>query len=245
MGVKTLLQLVNAAERELGLAASPALAGQTMGQACQMFNIANECGEEMLDEHTWGDLHTVGMVTSQVGIATYPLPADYSRMLSETHWDSSTRWPIRGPISPQLYNLLIRGPYMWPSNRVLFRQVGSSAMTMYPTPTANGIVYDFEYVRKTWALSSGGAPQTDFQADTDTCVFHSRMMISLIKWNYAAAKGLGTAAALKVKSDDLVQKAIARDLGGKHIDMGGEGVGDTWGAIGSATPGNVLFWTGE
>lgn len=245
MSFSTLLDVVNQAEAELGLPASTTLAAATLGQPRQMFALANACGRRLLREHTWGGLQTQGTIVTVSGQSTYSTPSDYSRMLPETQWDTSTKWAIAGPITPQLYRALVEGPYGWPSGRVLFRQVGFNSIAIYPTPTSNGLTYDFAYISSKWALSSGSVAQTAFLADTDTSVFDPDLFVADLKWRFHAAKGTAFAAPLRIERDELLALVIAADLGGKTLDMGEERSGDSFSAIGSSIAGNILVTIGS
>ncbi len=241
MALQTLLQIVNQAEGELGLPLSGAVAGATSGQASQMFALINSCGRKLALAHTWGDLQVQGSITTQIGVSLYPTPADYSRMVSETQWDTSTKWPLNGPVTPQLFRALTEGPYAWPSNRVIFRQAGFRNIQVYPTPQSAGVAYNYAYISDKWALSVAMVAQDQFLADTDTSYFVSDLLVADLKWRWNAAKGLGMAGSLKIERDELLDQLKGADMGGKTLDMGDVPRGSDVSAIGSTTPGNYLI----
>jgi len=130
-----------------------------------------------------------GTVTLNFCKTKYAMPVDYDRMQDRTHWDKTQRWEMLGPETAQQWEWLKSG---WISTgpRIRWRIMGSYFQTWPPIASAHRM--GFEYIGNGWALGAGGAPQSAFLKDTDTCVFPDRLMITGLKMRYQQAKGLGS-----------------------------------------------------
>lgn len=245
MSLLTLLDIVNQAEGELGLPMSLAVAGATSGQALQMRALANSCGRKLTREHGWGDLETQGTIATVAAQSVYATPSDYSRMVFETQWDTSTKWSLTGSVTPQLFRALTEGLVVWPANRVIFRQKGFTRILIYPTPVTSALTYDFSYISNKWATSGTGAPQTQFLSDSDLTLLDADLFVADLKWRFAAAKGLGMAEALKEERDDVLALLIANDLGARTLNLGQDEGGVAWDVAASSIPGNTIFSIGD
>lgn len=138
---------------------------------------------------------TLSQVATQSGTVTlnfcktkYPFPSDFDRVQPRTQWDKSKHWEMLGPETPQQWQWLKSG---WISTgpRIRWRIMGRTFQTWPPIATADSL--GFEYISNAWVYNSDGTGQTEFQADSDTCIFPDRLMITGLKMRYQQAKGLG------------------------------------------------------
>lgn len=118
----------------------------------------------------------------------YALPSGYDRLLDRTHWDKTKHWEMLGPETAQQWEWLISG-YISTGPRIRWR-IFDSYFQIWPF-TASSEVLGYEYLKNTWALSSGGTEQSSMTADTDTCIFPDRLMVDGLKHRYFQAKGFG------------------------------------------------------
>src|SRR5262249_22225971 len=208
MPLSSLLDIVNRAQDELGLPRSIAVAASTDPQARQLFALANAAGRAILRRHAWGDLIALATITTAAGVADYAVPADFARLVPQTHWDRGNRRPIDGPDTPQRDRARREASVgVSPLNRA-FRQIRAWAIRVFPTPTAAGQTLVYEYVSNRWARGPGGAGQAEFQADTDTSVFNPDLLVRELKWRFRAAKGFA-ADADKAEADEMLQHLVA------------------------------------
>jgi hypothetical protein len=212
MALSSLLDIVNRAQDELGLVRSGAVAASTDPQARQLFALANAAGRAIARRHAWGDLITLATITTVGGTSDYAVPGDFDRLVPQTHWDRSSKLRIGGPDTPQADRFRRESTPTTPSLHRIFRQIGSTAIRVFPTPAASGQTLVYEYVSKKWARGAGGAAQLEFSADADISVFNPDLMVRELKWRFRAAKGF-SADAEKAESDDLVKQLIAADTG--------------------------------
>lgn len=145
----------------------------------------------------------------------YAMPSDYDRQIDRTHWDKSKHWEMLGPESPQQWEWLISG-YISTGPRVRYRIFGGY-FQIWPMMSTSEVL-GFEYVSNAWASSSGGTAQSSMTADTDTCIFPDRLMVTLLKLKFWQVKGFDTSAFL----EDYVSQlniAKANDAGSPDLSL--------------------------
>jgi hypothetical protein len=100
-----------------------------------------------------------GTGTFQFGQSDYTLPSDFQRPIDGTLWDRSRYWQMRGPQSPQQWQLYKSSVIGQASvqRRFRFRQeAGALRISIDPVPTDNGFALVLEYVSNAWCQSAGG-----------------------------------------------------------------------------------------
>jgi hypothetical protein len=123
-------------------------------------------------------------VFSQVN---YDLPSDWQSEIPQTEWDRTNRWPLIGPQSSQDWQSFKSGiVYAGPRQR--FRIVENTIAINPPPP--NGLLFAFEYISNGWVNSASGTRQSKFLADTDSAIFSDSLLITGLKSQWKAAKGL-------------------------------------------------------
>lgn len=145
----------------------------------------------------------------------YPLPSDWQRQIPQTEWDRTNRWPLMGPQSAQDWQSFKSGiVYAGPRQR--FRIVGGY-MTVNPLPP-NGLTFAFEYISKAWVYSLAGTAQTSIQADTDTFIYSDSLMVTGLKAQWKAAKGLDVTYDLG-EFRGLLEAAKAQDNSAAKLSL--------------------------
>ena len=138
---------------------------------------------------------TLNMPMTETGVSValefsqvqYNLPSDWQSQIPQTEWDRTNRWPLMGPQSAQDWQSFKSGiVYAGPRSR--FRIQGNAVNINPPPP--NGLLFSFEYVSSGWVESSTGVVQTKYLADTDTAVYPDSLLITGLKTQWKAAKGL-------------------------------------------------------
>lgn len=217
----TLLQLVQDAMVELSLP-SPSIVVSSQDQdVAQMLALANAAGNELVKAWEWQILLDDYTFTT-TGVDTYALPSDYDRLVNDTQWDRTSRWPGIGPASSQTWAWLL-GQNIASVPRYRFRILGN-LFTVFPTP-GTGYTYAFEYVKKNWILAVDGTTyKSRFTADNDTFLYDDRLLTLLLKSKYLAAKGLDSTIAQQEFTERLElckshdQMAPKLSLGPQIID---------------------------
>lgn len=155
------------------------------------------------------------------GQSDYPVPADFERPTDNTFWDRSRFWSMRGPQSPQQWQLYKSSVIGRASiqRRYRFREIGGALkLSIDPVPTENGSQLVFEYTSTAWCKNSTGTPQNQWQADTDTGIISEYLMRLGIRWRALRRLGLSFQAELD-EYERQVDKAVASDGGGAILNL--------------------------
>lgn len=145
-----------------------------------------------------------GVFTLYFSQAKYPLPSDWDRQVDRTHYDKSKRWEMLGPTDAQQWQFL-KSSYISTGPRIRYRILGGYFQVW---PAMNTDEYlGFEYMSNQWATSASGTPQSSFLADTDTCIFPDRLMVTALKKKYFEIKGFDATAFTR---DYLQQLSFAK-----------------------------------
>lgn len=179
------------------------------------------------------------------GQSDYPLPSDFQRPIDNTFWDRSRFWSMRGPQSPQqwqLYKSSVIGQATI-QRRFRFRSIytpsgagiggmgiGTSEignipsyqkyLSIDPVPFDNGAQLVFEYVSDGWCMSNAGIPRSSWQADTDvpiSSLFNYLLRLSL-KYRLLRRLGLSYNEELD-EYERQVDKALAHDGGSAILNL--------------------------
>jgi len=147
---------------------------------------------------------TSGVYTLYFSQAKYPLPSDWDRQVDRTHYDKSKRWEMLGPTDAQQWQFL-KSSYISTGPRIRYRILGGYFQVW---PAMNTDEYlGFEYMSNQWATSSAGVTQSSFLADSDTCIFPDRLMVTALKKKYFEIKGFDATAFTR---DYLQQLSFAK-----------------------------------
>ena len=145
-----------------------------------------------------------GVFTLYFSQAKYPLPSDWDRQIDRTHYDKSKRWEMLGPTDAQQWQFL-KSSYISTGPRIRYRILGGYFQVW---PAMNTDEYlGFEYMSNQWATSATGVTQTSFLADSDTCIFPDRLMVTALKKKYFEIKGFDSTAFTR---DYLQQLSFAK-----------------------------------
>jgi hypothetical protein len=157
-----------------------------------------------------------------LGQSDYPLPSDFRSPVDNTMWDRSRFWSMRGPLSPQQWQLYKSSVIGRASiqRRFRFRRDATAGMvfSIDPTPTDNGSQMVFEYVSNGWCVSTAGEFQTSWQADTDAGVLDEYLIRLGLKWRVLGRKGMSYNEELD-EYEREVSKAMSKDGGAAILDL--------------------------
>lgn len=165
----TLATAVANVAAEAGYTVDTNIISSTETTTKQLLAIAQRINREMADQYPWPKMYASGSITLVGGQATYALPAAFSYYHYETFWNSSNRWRILGPMSPQEY-AEVRGYGLNTTvyQRFQIRGLTNSELLLSPTPSAaqDGDIIIFEYIAdrcvkpRTWTASTLYAANT-------------------------------------------------------------------------------------
>lgn len=191
--MRNLLTIVQTACDELGIPRPSAVAGATNADALQLLALINRTGKDLASREGaaggWPELRGEYTFTTADGTASYAFPSDIEYFANTTGWDRDQKWPLHGPVSPQVWQVLKSGTIGSIGPRTRFRLM-AGLIFLDPTPSsANDLV--FEYYKNTWCTDSTGVTyRTLFANDGDLPLISDDLFILGLKWRYLKAKNL-------------------------------------------------------
>lgn len=180
------------------------------------------------------------------GQAMYPLPSDFQRPIDNTFWDRSRFWSMRGPQSPQQWQLYkssvigraaIQRRYrflsIWTPQGAGIGSSGSGTglfggnlasfqkyISIDPVPFDNGANLVFEYVSNGWCMSPAGTPQSSWESDSDVMISPSLEYLMQLSLNWRLLRRLGLSYSEELNEyETQVDKAMAHDGGAAILDL--------------------------
>ena len=193
----SLLTIAQQVADEIGVGRPSALFGSNEPTARRLLAAANGAGQDLYRAHKWSILEREYEFSTSADVDNYAVPDDWGRPLSDTAWDRSTFWKMKGAVTPQRWQELRSGLGVNPALRRHFRLVVgplAGSILIDPVPTATGDDLVIEYISRNWCESSGGVGQAAFLADTDECrIDHELFRLGLL-WRMKRALELAYAA---------------------------------------------------
>lgn len=190
-------------------------------QVRQLYALAIEQADDLNNSFNWEKM------TRQQTFITVPqaeqidaVPDDISRFIPNSFYNRTTRRPVLGPVTPQLWQNIQANPQI---NRVILAyRERDGKFLVTPNPPADQTVA-YEYVSTKWAVNSDLTESyTVWQADTDTSWIAEKLIKLGIRWRWKATKGLPYAEDFDTYTQQLEQYQ-ARDGGSTVLNLTGGG----------------------
>lgn len=162
-------------------------------------------------------------ITTVADQANYDMPSGFRYLIDETLWDRTNFWELRGPMTPQQWQVFKSGLLASgaASRRRVRVKVGSDfgkELHIDPVPSSSGDTLVYEYVSDLWCQSSGGTGQSAWADDTDTGILDEDLMQLGLIWRFLKKKGLDYSEEFN-EYEIEVKQALARDGGSQILDM--------------------------
>lgn len=190
----TCSQAMTQAMGELGLSIPSAFNGSTDPTITQLLKFLTAAGQDLCLMTDWQMLHKEWTLVLTPG-TSFPLPADWNSFVDSTMWDNTARWPVIGPITPQIWRMLKA------------RLLGAEAITLQYRIVANQFVLYFngnvgdtlqaDYYSRGWVIDGVQTPlgtvyRDNVANDSDQLLFDGRILVPLLKYKWRTAKGFDT-----------------------------------------------------
>lgn len=200
------------------------IVGNSDPTAKTCLRLVNKLGRGLMRDYDWQELKVDYTFSTVASTASYAFPTDFKRFSPLTFWDRTDRWPLLGPASDVEWQTL-EGRLNPGGSRFWYR-ILENKITFFPTPQSI-VTIAFTYQSKNWCQSSSGDgtpnganAQAAFAADTDTALLDEELLTLGLEYEFRAAKGLPSQAALDEYNDALADLKSA-DQPGAMIDFGG------------------------
>lgn len=192
---KTILKIVQQVAGELNLPQPQVVVSSEDQNVIKMLALARAICDDLLAEHDWQCLQTRQQFTTTDGVNNYAFPTDIERYIDFTMFDSTSRWPLQGSLTPGQWEWLKTG-FISSAPFTRFR-IWQDRMYLDPTPSSSAHTISIEYISNNYVLDgSTQLPKSDFTQDSDVCRFDHRVMVYGIKLKWLASINQDTTAAL-------------------------------------------------
>jgi len=211
------LTLVNRALQEIGLPQVPTVVSEQDDETgFQTLGLLNALGNQLMRVHDWQLLEKSQSYTGDGVTDSFPLPADWGRIVNQTQWASKNKRPMFGPMSPQGWAWLQFGIV---SIGVYYRyRILGDRFHVFPAPSP-GEEINFYYISRNWVWNPITEQFQDFiNADSDVPVYDDYLMIAGMKFKLWAAKGMET-TVLGNEFDYMLESVKAQDQGAPVISL--------------------------
>ena len=219
MATKSLLKIVQTVASELNLPQPTVVVSSQDQNVLKLLAMVRAVCDDLLLEYDWELLQTRYVLTTVSGQGSYPFPTDIERFINGTFFDTTNRWPLRGPLTPTAYEMLLTTNLQTsPFERY---RVWNGEVTFYPTPGAKPLTLVYEYITNNVIVDgSTGAAKPDFTQDSDYPVFDYRLLVYGAKLKWLAAEGFDTTAAV-VDFNRTLERVKSTDAPAPRLSLAG------------------------
>lgn len=213
----TLLSIVQDACAEIGAIATPTIVvSNTDETVSRMLALIKREGEDLI-KTDWTILQRLHTFTTVDGTSEYALPADFARMIINSHWDRSNHEPIYGSLSPaqwqEIKSGLLGSGIVGRRFRIARSFVAGNErkFILDPTPssTDDNETLAFEYISSYYCASSGGTAQATWTTDTDVPICDEELFRKGLIIRFKRSTGLDYASDAAEYAEMLAYKKSA------------------------------------
>lgn len=225
----SVLTIAQAVADEVGIPRPSSLVSSTDDTSRQLLALLNREGQQLVTRYQWAACLRDKSVTVTSGTDTYQVPTDFSRIVEDSMWDTTNKWPMVGPLSSQEWETLQRGVLITTPRRV-WRLIGeadgtyaAAATAKYvqisPSPTNSTDTFFYEYVTTGFARQNSDAAAGTFDHDSDVPILPEQLFILGGIWRFLRAKGLPYDEE-KETYEREVSRCIAQDKSARTLPLG-------------------------
>jgi hypothetical protein len=221
MTFTTVESIFNRVAVEVGLPrqTDPFVAAPLDPNADQLLTLLTSCGQELTTVFDWSQLrreHTFPTVASQ---EAYDLPAGFGRMVNQTGWSRTTRFPYDALSAQQWQGMKAWGLGIAPI--FLSFRLAAGKFNIAPAPLTIETLA-FEYESSYWVAAAGAATTSKEEptAKTDVVWFDPLLITRLLKLRFLQAKAMDSTAA-QIEYERTLDNLIGRDRAAPIISISG------------------------
>ena len=172
----TVLKLIQSFCREYALPVPNAIAGSTDGGSLQMRELLQAVGEDCWLASNWqACLRTISFISQEgmdQGDIRILCPDNFSHIIPQTFWNSSSRRRIDGPLTDFDWQQL--SVYNSAGNQFAFYISGNRLQMSSTTKANQGLT--LIYKSRNWLYQDGVNLGNEYKSDVDTCIFSNVLM---------------------------------------------------------------------
>lgn len=189
---------------ELGLGPVDLTPGNITAEGRQILALMNSLGELLGRDYDWQFLQTTATITGDGVSESFPMPANFGRIVNQTTWSSMNRLPMYGPLNAQEWGWVKYGIV---SVGIYYRyRILNNQLFVFPT-FPNGEVVNFFYISKDWVIDQDGVTYKDTIVNpNDTPVYDRMLMIKGLKNLLWGQKGFDTTSLAREFNEELANQ---------------------------------------
>lgn len=239
---ETVESVISDTARECGLGMVPNAFASTDPNVIRLLGLLKSIGRRLLKRYTFLEntkTHTFVTTTE----STYALPTDFARMINQTGWNRTSRFPLR-PSSAQMWQRL-NASQAGRVSSVIFRP-RVSVFEIWPQPPSPGETIAFEYKSLNWVKSSAAAAadKTAPSAVGDVVCIDWTLIVAALKYGYLGDKGYPTFAAGEQFKEALESVLSENRIASPVLNLGGA-QGDAEPLVSSSNASGAVGESGE
>jgi len=192
--------------------------------AQSVLRLINRVGYRLMQKYPWTVLREEEVISTpgvETMVSAAAMPSDFNRFVPETMWDRDSNNLISGPVSSVEWNGLKVQQFSSQNRKFYYR--GGAILTQ-PVMDA-GVTVAFEYIKNTWATTTGGVPKAYMTIDTDVTLLDEELVISGAIYAWLDAEGQPSNSAFS-RFKDMFDTLADLDQGGTPIMVAGDIFGE-------------------
>ncbi len=206
----TVSSVVSDAAVECGLEAVSDVVGSTDPAIIQMLALLKSGGRALALEADWVQLRKETSFVTTVDVS-YPLPADFSRMLPQTAWNRSEQLQMQ-PVNGEVWQYLKAslGAEPWTA---IFRPL-SGTIELWPQPPAVDQTVAYEYLSRWWVAATGTTtPARDAPTlNDDVPLFDATLLVPMLVAGFRERRQLPGMEVARAEFERLKRLALAASV---------------------------------
>ena len=186
----------------------------------QLRGLLNSAGRELVTMFDWEMLQrTLDITTAPGDPGSYDLPTDFDRMSNQTGWNISSRLPIAGPLSPQMWAAATALPVN-PTTYICFR-LNANKLDLFPyDPVPEDMQLRWWYISRNWVADGNGETTDRANNGNDIVLYDPILMTKFLKVKFLSAKGYDIAVAAR-EFDMTFMSLTGQDKGAQVLNAAG------------------------
>jgi hypothetical protein len=212
---------------ETGWTVLSTIASNSDGTAVQIKELAITELENLSQQYDWPQLEVAYSFDTVVGQLNYVMPDDFNKMVTDSVFNASQYYSIRGSIEIQEWQYRRNGMYASLDRqhyRLTFNGVNFVLELAAPPTQVETLL--LEYQTTEYARAANGTSKPVYELDDDVSKVPENLIKLGLKWRFRMAKGMDYSAALSEYNNTLKQR-FANVHNAASIPVGGRRLLDT------------------
>jgi hypothetical protein len=200
-----------------GLTPPASIYDSTDKTAQQMWALATQVGQQLMDEFDWQALGRDYTITTDGVTLDYALPADFNGFYSDSSWNRTSRLPLIGSLQQYEWQML-QARSLGGTTVAMMYQVSNDVVEFYSVgTTAQTLV--LPYMSRAWVVMADGVTYRDnLSLDDDVVRYDPQLFKAALKLAWFSSRGFDT-AAVTAEYTRCLNAAQSKDAPGRAMTL--------------------------